>query len=242
MTAMRISEVARRSGIPPTTLRYYEDLGLVPAPPRNGSGYRVYDDGVLTRLALISRAKALGVRLDDMTELVGLLEGNECEPVAERLLDLVSDKRREIAVRIDELTQLQVALDTVARELNTRVPGPCGEDCACMTSQPRQPLIMIPDSIGEMCSLDEADMTARLAAWSAVAREAASVEDVDGGVRLTLAEATDLGEVAKLAGDESTCCPIFEFQITVDARGRAIEVRVPAGRVGTVRDLLGVAS
>jgi MerR family copper efflux transcriptional regulator len=242
MTAMRISEVSRRSGIPRTTLRYYEDLGLLPAPPRSGSGYRLYDDGVLARLALISRAKALGVRLDDMTDLVGLLDGDECEPVAQRLLDLVADKRREIAVRIDELTQLQAELETVARDLNTPVPGPCGDDCACMTSEPRQPLIMIPHSVGEVCTLDEANMTARLVAWSAVAQGATSIEDVDGGVRLTLAEATDVGEVARLAGDESTCCPIFEFQITVDARGRAIEVRVPAGREGTVRDLLSVAS
>lgn len=99
MTALRISEVARRSGTQATTLRYYEGIGLIPAPPRSESGYRVYDDQVLSRLALISRAKALSVHLDDMTDLVQLLDGDRCEPVAERLLLLVSEKLLEVRAR-----------------------------------------------------------------------------------------------------------------------------------------------
>ncbi len=60
MTAtMRIAEVASRSGFSAATLRYYEQLELLPA-PRTAAGYRAYDEGVLTRLAFISRAKALG--------------------------------------------------------------------------------------------------------------------------------------------------------------------------------------
>ena len=92
-----------------------------------------------------------------------------------------------------------------------------------------------------MCSLDEADMTARLAAWSEVARQASSRDDIDGGLRLGFGDGVDLGEVANLAAAESACCPIFEFTITVDGRGRAIEVRVPDGSAGAVRELLGAA-
>ena len=60
-------------------------------------------------------------------------------------------------------------------------------------------------------------------------------------MRLALSEDVDLGEVARLAAAESACCPMFEFSITVDARGRAIEVRVPGEGADTVRELLGVA-
>ena len=240
MTAMRISEVARRSGIPTTSLRYYEGVGLIPAPPRTESGYRLYDEQILAPLALITRAKSLGVRLDDVADLVGLLDRDQCAPVAERLRDLVAEKRAEVTERMGELAELGRALDSVATDLHSPAPGPCGDDCACMTESPRQGLAMLPVAIADACSLDEASMKQRLAAWSEVARAASSIEDVDGGVRLGLGDDADLGEVVRLAAAESTCCPIFEFQVTIDARGRAIEVRVPEGRSGTAGELLGV--
>jgi DNA-binding transcriptional MerR regulator len=46
---MKIGEVSRRSGVNATTLRYYEDIGLIP-PPERRSGQRVYDDTIFTRL------------------------------------------------------------------------------------------------------------------------------------------------------------------------------------------------
>ncbi len=49
-TGLRIAEVARRSGFTPATLRYYEEIGLLPTAGRTGSGYRAYDDAVLERL------------------------------------------------------------------------------------------------------------------------------------------------------------------------------------------------
>ena len=53
----RVSDVARRFGLNPQTLYYYERIGLIPAPERNDSGYRVFNDQDLTRLSLIERAK-----------------------------------------------------------------------------------------------------------------------------------------------------------------------------------------
>jgi hypothetical protein len=100
---------------------------------------------------------------------------------------------------------------------------------------------MIPVEVGEACSLDEAEMQVRLDAWSSVARQAATLDDIDDGVRLRLPYDADLAEIARLAAAESNCCPIFEFRITLDGRGRAIEIRVPEGRAGTVHELLGSA-
>jgi DNA-binding transcriptional MerR regulator len=217
MTELHISEVARRSGIPSTTLRYYEGIGLIPAPPRSESGYRLYDERILSRLALISRAKALGVQLDDMPDLVRLLDGERCEPVAERLIQLVANKRAEVSERMAELGELGRSLDRVAIELHSPSPGACGDDC----------------------TLDRASAEERLWAWSAVAQRATSRENIEGGMRLGLNDDVDLGEVARLAAAESICCPMFEFRITVDDRGRAIEMRVPDGDAEIVRQLLG---
>lgn len=98
---------------------------------------------------------------------------------------------------------------------------------------------MLPGSIDESCTLDQASAEERLRAWSAVAQAATTRENIEGGVRLGLAADADLGDVARLAAAESICCPMFEFQITVDGRGRAIEMRVLGGDAEIVRQLLG---
>lgn len=66
MTAsLTIGEVARRAGVPATTLRYYEQVGLVPAPVRVG-GQRRYDESVLARLDVIGLCKSAGFALEEI--------------------------------------------------------------------------------------------------------------------------------------------------------------------------------
>ena len=62
---LTIGEVARQAGIPATTLRYYEQVGLVPAPARQG-GQRRYDSSVLTRLEVVRLCKSAGFTLDEI--------------------------------------------------------------------------------------------------------------------------------------------------------------------------------
>ena len=68
-SALTIGEVARRTDVAPTTLRYYEKIGLLSAPPRAG-GQRRYDDAVLTRLEVIGLCKAAGFTLDEIAILL----------------------------------------------------------------------------------------------------------------------------------------------------------------------------
>lgn len=71
----QIAEVARRSGFSPSTLRYYEDIGLLPPAARTEGGYRAYDDGSLARLAFIARAKQLGCTLEQSRTGLAVLAG-----------------------------------------------------------------------------------------------------------------------------------------------------------------------
>ena len=87
---LRIADVARRSGFSPATLRYYEEIGVLPAPPRTDGGYRSYDERTLVRLAFISRAKQLGCSLDEIADLSLAWDGGECGPVQDRLRRLVA--------------------------------------------------------------------------------------------------------------------------------------------------------
>ncbi|QSZ51433.1 MerR family DNA-binding transcriptional regulator [Arthrobacter sp. TS-15] len=58
MKTIRISEVAARTGVQATTLRYYEDIGLIGPAARSANGYRSYDERDLDRLAATARQEA----------------------------------------------------------------------------------------------------------------------------------------------------------------------------------------
>lgn len=68
VSALTIGDVARRSDVPPTTLRYYEQIGLL-APPARIGGQRRYDESVLARLEVIRMCKLAGFSLEEMVLL-----------------------------------------------------------------------------------------------------------------------------------------------------------------------------
>ncbi|MCA0270787.1 MAG: Cu(I)-responsive transcriptional regulator [Proteobacteria bacterium] len=70
---MNISEVAERAGLPPKTIRHYEEIGLV-RPLRAENGYRQFCDSDLHKLAFLGRARSLGFSLDDCRSLLELYE------------------------------------------------------------------------------------------------------------------------------------------------------------------------
>lgn len=73
---MRIGEVARRSGVNASAIRYYESAGLLPLPARS-SGRREYDAHTVERLKLILAAQQFGFRLNEIREMLKVTDGNE---------------------------------------------------------------------------------------------------------------------------------------------------------------------
>ena len=133
MSTYTIGQTAERSGFSASTLRYYEGIGLVIPSERTASGYRLYDEQGLARLAFIARAKQLGCSLEDIADLVGIWDGEACGPVQKRLHDLVTDKLAEAERQIEELTAFRDQLQVSAGNLTGPAPdGPCSETCACM--------------------------------------------------------------------------------------------------------------
>ena len=126
-----IGEVADASGFSASALRYYEAIGLVVPAGRTASGYRVYDDGTLLRLAFIARAKHLGCTLEEITDLVAVWDGT-CEPIQRRFHDLVTSKLAETQRQIAELQALHKQLSVAATQLAIpALDGPCDGECAC---------------------------------------------------------------------------------------------------------------
>ena len=104
---MRIGELADQAGVNPKTIRYYESIGLLPAPQRMPSGYRTYDTGDLGRLVFIRTAQRLGLTLDEIREVLALREQGErpCSYVVgvlTRQLDALDQRIAEmVAVRAE---------------------------------------------------------------------------------------------------------------------------------------------
>jgi MerR family transcriptional regulator, copper efflux regulator len=133
VTTYTIGEVAERSGFSASALRYYEGIGLVEPATRTPAGYRLYDGGTLSRLAFISRAKQLGCSLEEITDLVGIWDGERCGPVQKRFHDLVTSKLAEAERQIADLTSLSAQLRHAAAQLaGPAIDGPCSEGCACL--------------------------------------------------------------------------------------------------------------
>ena len=115
MDRYRISELAERVGVPPTTLRYYESQGLLPA-RRTGSGYRTYDDHDVERMQFITAVKKLGLPLDRIRDLLGVWQDGVCRDVRDRLRPLVAD-------HLDQLDQKITDLEGVLKATSSVWPG-----------------------------------------------------------------------------------------------------------------------
>jgi DNA-binding transcriptional MerR regulator len=129
---MRISELAASAGIPTSTVRYYERVGLMPAPARTASGYRDYADDSANLLRFITRARHMGLSCDQITALIPVWEGTNCSAARERVGRLVDEKQDEIAQRITELESFAAQLDGVRASLDAEAPiAECRSDLTC---------------------------------------------------------------------------------------------------------------
>lgn len=74
---MNIGQASEASGVSQRMIRHYEKIGLIPAPPRRGSGYRDYSDADLHRLRFIANARDLGSPIEDIRQLLDLWNDGE---------------------------------------------------------------------------------------------------------------------------------------------------------------------
>ena len=103
-----IGEVAARSGISRKALRLYESTGILPAPRRTASGYRVYTDTALSLVAFVRQAQRLGFTLDEIKNVVAIKRAGRAP--CPHIRDLVRRK-------VDELDRQLAELMTMRKEL-----------------------------------------------------------------------------------------------------------------------------
>jgi MerR family copper efflux transcriptional regulator len=251
---MRISQLAERSGVPATTLRFYESAGLLAA-QRTPSGYRAYGEEAVRRLAFIGAAKRLGLSLEDIAELLAVWQAGACAQVKADLRPRVVARLAEAEQRATELAAFTASLHSALEHLDA-LPDratPCDPECGFLSRRGLDAaavggavdvVLLGPNrraagpSAPVACSLSGEGMAERGARWRSVLRGAVSVEIPDG-LRLTM-PAERFTALAELAAAERECCPFLDFRFHLDGRDLHFEVRAPAEGAGLLAEVFAV--
>ncbi|WP_407835947.1 heavy metal-responsive transcriptional regulator [Streptomyces sp. DSM 116496] len=258
MNTFRISQLAERSGVRPSTLRFYETAGLLPA-ERTASGYRLYDEESVERLAFISSAKLMGLALEDIRDLLDVRDDGVCASVRARMVPLVADRIADADRRAAEMAAFSTYLASVHERLAGPAPaGACGPECGCTSESaapgpvlvelsPSRPHSTAPAEAGESwreapvaCTLGGDELGERTAEWRALIDQATGRQEVPDGVRLTFPATPALAaELAALSAAEQGCCAFFDFTLHFTPTTLQLDVRAPESAAGMLADLFG---
>jgi len=138
---MRISELAKATGVDLETIRYYEKQGLLPEPAREDNGYRSYASLHLERLAFIRHCRALDIPLADIRRLVGFMisPAEDCGDINQ----LIDQQIAKVRARLTSMQALEKQLSQLRARCDDRhhgkecgilhelVSAAHGEACAC---------------------------------------------------------------------------------------------------------------
>lgn len=231
MTGFRVSELAARAGVNASTVRFYERAGLLPGARRTANGYRVFDDSALGDLALIGRAKAIGMNLDEVTRLLAAWRGSgggDCRVAHGLLREHLAAQVTRLNGQVDDLTLSRQRSEAALGRLSARQPGAegCHTDCACLTA--------FGPATGDEglrptgCTPDNDELACRAGEWRALAAAAVPARRDGGFLRLTLEPAMVLA-AAELIAAKAIRCSDARFTLEVTASQVILTADFPTG-------------
>jgi DNA-binding transcriptional MerR regulator len=249
MNGYKISEAARATGFTESALRFYEQEGVV-VPERTNTGYRNYGEDDLESLRFVARAKQLGLRLEEIAELLDLLRDDECRPVQTRMRHLITERITEAQEQVGDLIAFTALLEETASRLGGHTPdGACDDDCGCRTNSatsvsPGWETIPVvgSESMAVACSLEPGLVAGRIDDWKATVSQAKDRDELPNGIRLQFPRSIDVAAMARLAADEQTCCGFFTFTLGIDVDGVILEVTGPADAQPVIAAMFGAAA
>ncbi|HTH17402.1 MAG TPA: Cu(I)-responsive transcriptional regulator [Magnetospirillum sp.] len=130
---MNIGQAARRSGVPAKTIRYYEDIGLIPPAGRTPAGYRAYTEAEVETLKFIQHARSLGFSVKDVGELLALWRDRDRAS---------ADVRRIAQGHVAEVERKIAELEAIRRTLLSLI------ECCHGDGRPDCPIL---DSLAKEC-------------------------------------------------------------------------------------------
>ena len=122
--ALKIGDLANATGTKVQTIRYYEEIGLLPPPARTEGNYRTYDEGTLRRLSFIRRSRDLGFSLDRVRELLALSDHRDwsCTSVE----TIAREHRKAIERKVADLSALDRELARIIEKCGHGTVAECG--------------------------------------------------------------------------------------------------------------------
>lgn len=120
---LSIGRLSRDAGCNIETIRYYEKVGLLPAPPRTAGGHRLYTEDHVRRVGFIRRGRELGFSLDEVRVLLDL--GDRSEYQCAKVKAITLDHLRSVKRKIKDLKRLERTLTALSNEC----PGESGPYC-----------------------------------------------------------------------------------------------------------------
>jgi MerR family copper efflux transcriptional regulator len=130
--SLSVGQLARVTRVPAKTIRYYEQVGVLPAARRNASGYRQYSTRDVDRLVFVRRARTLGLPLAQLKVLTTEAEGKRCSSLRPRLHTLVTEQLHAVRERIVEFQALERQLSDVLQQLEQALPSSDTKGCHCL--------------------------------------------------------------------------------------------------------------
>lgn len=127
---LSIGVIAQQTGCSVPTIRYYEEIGLLPAGPRTEGGRRVYGQAAVRRLTFIRRCRDFGFSIEQVRELVGLVDEPErpCIEVREVAARHLVQLRQKLA----ELQALESSMAAFVCSCDTACAGGAAADCTIL--------------------------------------------------------------------------------------------------------------
>lgn len=235
MADLRISELAATSGVPASTLRFYESEGILPA-ERSPNGYRLNGAAAQERLAFIGAARKLQLSLADIRQLLGAWETESCATVKEQL-------RPAIAAQLDRAVSSITALSTLRDTLNAALArldqtpdrrSRCDPDCEWLSPPPAA--VDVQPTMTVACSLGGAEHAARISAWHSLLAGADTVR-IDAGVVVTV-PVDRAADLANLIVQEQQCCSFLMFSMSFDGGLLAVQITTGPDAMALLEELL----
>ncbi|WP_188943272.1 MerR family transcriptional regulator [Nakamurella endophytica] len=233
MPALRISDAAARSGVPATTLRYYEDVGLL-RPGRTPAGYRIYDERAVEQIRFIAAARRLRLPLEAIAELTQMWQSRPCRSVKQRLRPLIDQQLERLERDRAAVAEIDARLRSALHRLDT-LPDrdtACAPTCAFLTEPAPEP----GPEPEIACSLTPTDHRDRLEHWTTTLADVPWTATPTGAVLQVPADRT--AALASLIVAEQQCCPFLSFRLTFTGPTTQLEITAPEHARTAVLDLV----
>ena len=133
---MTIGQLSKLTSVPTKTIRYYEEIGVLPEPERAPNGYRAYAEDSIERLEFIKDAQATGLTLDEITTVLQLRE--QGESTCSHVTHLLDHHLQQLDMRIKSLHATRKRLVSFIDRAADLNPKECTDPNRCQTIGPRE--------------------------------------------------------------------------------------------------------